>query len=197
VPQASVLACLDRGRPAVTTFILYEDSGRGAPLDATDNFAVIKAKLKELGVGFEQQDASLPLPSDADAELVLRTYAEVVARLRAKHGFQSVDVFRLLPSSPGRHEARRTFLSEHTHSDDEVRFFVEGGGTFFLRAGDKVVELRVERGDLISVPAGARHWFDCGDPPYCTAIRLFTRPDGWIGTFTGDTIVSRFVPTPP
>jgi 1,2-dihydroxy-3-keto-5-methylthiopentene dioxygenase len=180
----------------MTTIIVYEESGRGSPLDATDDARQIHARLAAFGVGFERQDASLPLPADADADFVLRVYAEAIERLRRRGGYQSVDVFRLLPNSPNRVEARHKFLGEHTHNDDEVRFFVEGGGIFFLRASAKVVELRVERGDLITLPAGARHWFDCGDPPYCTAVRLFTRPDGWVGAFTGDEIVARFAATP-
>ncbi len=49
-----------------------------------------------------------------------------------------------------------------------------------------------EEGDLISVPAGTRHWFDMGPNPRFTAIRLFTNADGWIANFTGDTIADRF-----
>lgn len=180
----------------MTTLIVYEESGRASPLDATDDPRQIHARLAALGIGFERQDASLPLPADADAEFVLRVYAEAIDRLRRRRGYMTVDVFRMMPTSPNRIETRHKFLGEHTHTDDEVRFFVEGGGTFYLRTAGRVVELRVERGDLISVPAGARHWFDCGDPPYCTAIRLFTRPDGWVGAFTGDEIVARFATTP-
>ena len=180
----------------MTTIIVYEESGRASPLDATDDARQIHARLAALGVGFERQDASLPLPQDADAGFILRVYAEAIERLRCRGGYKSVDVFRLLPNSPNRAEARHKFLGEHTHTDDEVRFFVEGGGTFFLRAGGRVVELRAERGDLISIPATTRHWFDCGDPPFCTAIRLYGHPDGWVGAFTGDEIVARFATVP-
>jgi 1,2-dihydroxy-3-keto-5-methylthiopentene dioxygenase len=180
----------------VTIFILYEESGHEAPLEATDNPLAIQQKLAAIGVGFERRDASLTLPADADPDLVLRAYAVTIEHLRRKGGYRTADVFRLAPNAPGRAELRAGFLAEHTHSDNEVRFFVEGGGRFFLRAGGKVIELRVERGDLISLPAGLRHWFDAGDPPYCTTIRLFTRPDGWVGAVTGDAIGSRFVPAP-
>jgi 1,2-dihydroxy-3-keto-5-methylthiopentene dioxygenase len=49
-----------------------------------------------------------------------------------------------------------------------------------------------ETGDLISVPAGIRHWFDMGPTPHFTAIRLFTNPEGWIARFTGDPIADAF-----
>jgi 1,2-dihydroxy-3-keto-5-methylthiopentene dioxygenase len=180
----------------MTTIIVYDESGRHAPLDATDDARQIHARLAAFGIGFERQDASLPIPSDADTDFVLRVYAEAIDRLRRRRGYSAVDVFRLMPNAPDGAESRRKFLAEHTHADDEVRFIVEGGGTFYMRTAGRVVELRVERGDLISIPAGARHWFDCGDPPYCTSIRLFTRPDGWVGAFTGDQIVARFAAPP-
>jgi 1,2-dihydroxy-3-keto-5-methylthiopentene dioxygenase len=49
-----------------------------------------------------------------------------------------------------------------------------------------------ERGDLISVPAGTRHWFDMGPAPRFTAIRLFTTPAGWVANFTGEPIARGF-----
>src|SRR3546814_6097561 len=83
---------------------------------------------------------------------------------------------------------RAKFLSEHTHADDEVRFFVEGSGQFYLHMNDRVYVMLCEAGDLISVPAGTRHWFDTGPNPMFTAIRLFVSPDGWVADFTGDPI---------
>lgn len=180
----------------MTTLTIYEQAGRDSPVEATDDPARIAAILASVGAGFERVDTAIPLAPDAEPAAVLAAYAATVEGLKKTRGFQSADVVRLLPTSPNRAEARAKFLAEHTHDDDEVRLFVEGGGTFFLRAGERVVELHALRGDLISVPAGAPHWFDTGAPPFCTAIRLFTRPDGWVARFTGDPIVDRFVSHP-
>ena len=49
-----------------------------------------------------------------------------------------------------------------------------------------------ESGDLLTVPAGTRHWFDMGPEPKFAAIRFFEQADGWIGEFTGDAIGERF-----
>jgi 1,2-dihydroxy-3-keto-5-methylthiopentene dioxygenase len=49
-----------------------------------------------------------------------------------------------------------------------------------------------EAGDLISVPAGIRHWFDMGPSPRFTAIRLFTSPEGWVARYTGDPIAEAY-----
>ena len=40
--------------------------------------------------------------------------------------------------------------------------------------------------------ADATHWFDMGPKPFFKAIRLFTKPDGWVGKFTGDEIAKGF-----
>lgn len=47
------------------------------------------------------------------------------------------------------------------------------------------------RGDFLNVPAGTPHWFDMGPSPRFTAIRFFTRPDGWVAIPTGDPIAQR------
>jgi 1,2-dihydroxy-3-keto-5-methylthiopentene dioxygenase len=98
-----------------------------------------------------------------------------------------------LPSirHPDKTALRQKFLSEHIHSDFEVRFFVEGRGLFFLHPDDRVYAVLCEQGDLISVPANVRHWFDRREP-HVRAIRLFTTPEGWVAQYTGDPIADRF-----
>ena len=51
--------------------------------------------------------------------------------------------------------------------------------------------LLCEKNDLISVPDGTRHWFDMGPEPEFTCIRLFSNPEGWVASFTGEDIASR------
>ena len=89
-------------------------------------------------------------------------------------------------------ELRKKFLDEHTHSEDEVRFFVAGAGLFSLHLGDEVYEVLCQQGDLIGGPDGTRHWFDMGPNPFFVAIRLFTNPAGWVANFTGTDSPARF-----
>jgi 1,2-dihydroxy-3-keto-5-methylthiopentene dioxygenase len=84
------------------------------------------------------------------------------------------------------------FLKEHTHSDHEVRFFVEGRGLFFLHPDDKVYGILCEAGDLLTVPAHTKHWFDLGSAPDLKCIRLFTTPEGWVANYTGSDIAQQF-----
>lgn len=154
--------------------------------------ADIAARLADIGVQFEQWQASHPLADDADQDAVLAAYQAEVDKLNTRYGFQSVDVVSLRPDNPKAAEFRQLFLSEHTHADFEIRFFVDGDGLFYLHADGKVYATLCESGDLISVPANTTHWFDMGTAPSFKAIRFFTTPEGWKGDFTGSDIAGKF-----
>jgi 1,2-dihydroxy-3-keto-5-methylthiopentene dioxygenase len=176
----------------MTRLTIYPDHPPLTPeFDSCDVVAITDA-LRRIGVRFERWHAAHPLSQDADDREVLDLYASDIERLRREHAYQSVDVARCRPDSPQKAQMRAKFLSEHTHDDDEVRLFVEGAAMFYLRAGGKVYMTLCERNDLISVPAGTRHWFDMGPEPNFTAIRMFTTPDGWVARFTDDPIAARF-----
>jgi 1,2-dihydroxy-3-keto-5-methylthiopentene dioxygenase len=167
---------------------VFDERDAATPLlDASDG-AAIAAELATIGVRFERW----PTRPLADTAAILEVYAPEIEALKAEAGYQSVDVVALAPDHPDRAALRGKFLSEHTHGEDEVRFFVDGEGLFTLHAGGRVFNMLCTKGDLISVPAGMKHWFDMGPAPHFTAIRLFVNPDGWVARFTGDAIADRF-----
>jgi 1,2-dihydroxy-3-keto-5-methylthiopentene dioxygenase len=155
-------------------------------------FADIAAKLAQLDVQFERWQANARFASDAEPQTVLAAYQADIERLNQRFGFQSVDVISVKPDHPNKDTLRQKFLAEHTHSDFEVRFFVEGKGLFFLHVAGQVFAVLCEQGDLISVPANTPHWFDMGSAPDFKCIRLFTTEDGWIAEFTGNEIALSF-----
>jgi 1,2-dihydroxy-3-keto-5-methylthiopentene dioxygenase len=171
---------------------VYDDANPSAPIVNTSDRAEMARILNAAGVRFEQWEASVPLGADADQESVLAAYADDVQRLKDECCYTTADVIRLAKGTPNTAPMRAKFLDEHTHSEDEVRFFVEGSGAFYLRIDGKVYMTVCTCGDLIGVPARTRHWFDMGPDPEFTAIRLFTNPEGWVADFTGDEIASRF-----
>ena len=115
-----------------------------------------------------------------------------MARLKQDWGFQTADVVSLTADHPQKDAFRQKFLDEHTHSEDEVRFFVRGQGLFYLHFGDQVYALLCEKNDLISVPDGTRHWFDMGPEPHLVAIRFFNNQEGWVAHYTGSEIADQF-----
>jgi 1,2-dihydroxy-3-keto-5-methylthiopentene dioxygenase len=170
--------------------VFTADDGDTPVLDTSDPKWIGDA-LKRIGVRYERWP--LRETAGADTDAVLTAYAPEVDKLKTEQGYQSVDIVGVTPDHPDRAAMRAKFLSEHRHSEDEVRFFVAGEGLFTLRTDDdRVHAILCTAGDLISVPAGMRHWFDMGPEPDFTVIRLFENPDGWMAKFTGDAIADRF-----
>ena len=97
----------------------------------------------------------MPLSENSTPEQILQAYAADIERLKLTRGYRSADVVRLKrdPDDIGWEQkataARQKFLEEHTHAEDEVRFFVEGSGLFYLRRAGRVTLVLCERGDLL------------------------------------------------
>jgi 1,2-dihydroxy-3-keto-5-methylthiopentene dioxygenase len=171
---------------------VYAESDSDKPLLATEDVEVIKSELRAAGIRLERWHADRQLDNDADNDTIIAAYQAEIDKLVAERGYQTYDVVSMNPDHPEKDAFRQKFLDEHTHSEDEVRFFVRGRGLFTIHAHDRVYSILCEKDDLISVPADTRHWFDMGPNPAFTAIRLFNNPDGWAANFTGDKIASRF-----
>jgi 1,2-dihydroxy-3-keto-5-methylthiopentene dioxygenase len=174
-----------------TLRVYADDDGAKTLVDTTDR-AEIARILADEGVVFERWDASAPLTAESDPDAIMAAYAGDIQRLKDAHGYTTVDVIRVGATTPNVPALREKFLSEHTHSEDEVRFFVEGSASFYLRTGGKVYQAICTRGDLIGVPANTTHWFDMGPAPEFAAIRLFVNAEGWVANYTGNDIATRF-----
>lgn len=171
---------------------VYAESGGSHPLEVLTGFAPISRRLKMAGVDFARWTTQSRLGADATQEEIVAAYRSSVDAISARCGFQSIDVISMYPEHPDRDGMREKFLHEHTHDEYEARFFVDGAALFYLHADRQVYGMLCTRGDFISVPAGMAHWFDMGPHPSFRAIRMFTRPDGWVATLTGSPIADRF-----
>ena len=173
---------------------VFDATGEAAQLPklTTNDPTVIAAELAERGIGFERWPARAELPAGAGPDAVLAAYAQEIQAVHARGSYPTVDAIRMTPDHPDREALRQKFLSEHTHAEDEVRFFVEGRGLFCLHLGEEVLQVLCEADDWISVPAGTKHWFDMGAEPSFCAIRFFDNPEGWVAQFSGDPIADRF-----
>lgn len=162
------------------------------PLLDTTEADLISQTLAKAGVQFARWQATAPITAQSSTDDILSAYANDIERLKQLGGYITVDVISLHSQHPDKAMLRQKFLSEHTHSEDEVRFFVRGQGLFCLHIAGKVYQVLCQQNDLISVPAGTTHWFDMGCEPEFTAIRLFNNPEGWVANFTGNDIATRF-----
>jgi 1,2-dihydroxy-3-keto-5-methylthiopentene dioxygenase len=164
----------------------------------TDDASLIASELATRGIVFDRRQIAPGADVSGPAEQILAEHADQVAAINSDDRYRLIDVAALRPdhSDPGwpaaAAAARDKFLAEHRHAEDEVRFFVAGRACFYLHLEPEVCAVVCESGDLLTVPAGTRHWFDMGSDPDFAAIRFFEQADGWIGDFTGDPIAERF-----
>ncbi|MFI8478947.1 1,2-dihydroxy-3-keto-5-methylthiopentene dioxygenase [Pseudomonas sp. NPDC078700] len=171
---------------------VYHESTPELPNKVLTHLEDIASTLGSVGVRFERWQASAPIAAGASSDDVLAAYRDQIDQLMTERGYVTVDVVSLAADHPQKAELRAKFLDEHRHGEDEVRFFVAGRGLFTLHIDDFVYAVLCEKNDLISVPAGTRHWFDMGENPHFVAIRMFNNPEGWVAQFTGDDIASSF-----
>jgi len=176
---------------------VYRDDARPDVFEDHATFDAIRRVAAEAKIRFERWDATKTLApranqTEANQADVLAAYVDSIERLNRACGFATADVVSVNPTTPSHAEMRKKFLNEHTHSEDEARFFVEGAGLFCIHHERAVYALTCTKGDLINVVAGTRHWFDMGPEPRFIAIRLFTDPKGWIAEFTGSDVAARF-----
>jgi 1,2-dihydroxy-3-keto-5-methylthiopentene dioxygenase len=171
---------------------IFQDSAPSEILVRTEDAGVMAAELAKIGVQFERWESPVTLSPEDSAEVILETYRPYLDTLMGTKGAGSADVIKLTPDNPAAPALREKFLSEHQHTEDEIRFFVHGSGHFVMHVENKVYDALCEQGDLISVPAHTKHWFDAGEKPFFTALRVFTDTSGWVAHFTGDKISERF-----
>ncbi len=158
----------------------------------------IRFFLKERGIWFDQWATPEILAENADQEAILSAYDPVLQPFMEQNGYQTADVININAQTPNYEAVRNKFLSEHRHTEDEVRFFVEGKGAFWFNLDngvDPVFNILCEAGDLISVPANTRHWFDAGkENPSVKAIRIFIDQTGWVPHYTESGIDKAYNP---
>ncbi len=152
----------------------------------------IKAFLNDRGIIFEQWEASKPIKDDDDQETILEAYQHSLSPYMARHGYLNADVINVHKDTPNIEEIRKKFLSEHTHAEDEVRFFVDGEGEFFFHFKE-VFSVICQKGDFISVPKGVKHWFDLAPKYHVKAIRVFQTKEGWVANYTQSGIDKKYI----
>lgn len=122
-------------------------------------------QLKKLGVHYHQ------IPN-----------IDGVNKLALDRGYRNRDEIIVSPEKMGDvyEEKVKSFFHEHLHEDEEIRYVRDGHGFFDVRsADDQWVRIRVEKDDLIILPAGIYHRFTPDDSNYIKAMRLFKDEPKW------------------
>ncbi|KEO82102.1 cupin domain-containing protein [Tumebacillus flagellatus] len=159
-------------------------------IEGTENVANY---LESQGIIYENWDISrlqgeLKDSYEVTPELqqaIIDVFGEEIKALSAKRGYQSQDIVVLSKQTPGIEDLLVKFVEEHHHTEDEVRFIVDGEGIFTIKGpkDDMYFDVILYPGDLISVPAYTRHWFTLTDLRKVKAIRIFESKDGWVAVY--------------
>lgn len=130
--------------------------------------------------------------NDAEKEQVLVSLDHYFESLKTNFGYTSRDLIVLHPDVPNLDGLLSKFNSVHTHADDEVRYIIDGEGTFgFVRPDGSQVELTVQASEYINVPAGTEHWFYLTELSRVKAVRYFAGTSGWTPEYTNTAIKFR------
>jgi 1,2-dihydroxy-3-keto-5-methylthiopentene dioxygenase len=150
--------------------------------------AEIKEFLGRHGIQFERWNipASIqalcanPTLDDVQKAAVLEAFRPQLDNLSENHGYISSDMVCLHPELPGLDDALANFDLEHFHTDDEVRFIVDGSGVFgFVSESGRRFLIEVHAGDYVVIPANAWHWFYLLENKTIKALRIFKDMSGW------------------
>lgn len=146
----------------------YDDDQR-KPHRLVPNEPCGAEKLARLGVLYWRLDQS---KSEDDPRL------EAIKKCR---GYSYSDLIEVSPGTlPGYEEKLKCFYEEHIHSDEEIRYVVEGSGYFDIRdMDDRWIRMWTKAGDLIILPAGSYHRFTLDENNHVKALRLFVGEPVW------------------
>lgn len=111
---------------------------------------------------------------------IIEAFRPEIEDISKRRGYTTADIVMLSDKTPNLDHLLNVFKDEHHHTDDEVRFCVDGHGIFAIKGKDgRYFDVEMEPGDLISVPSYYRHYFTLMEDRKIKAIRLFVTPEGW------------------
>lgn len=143
--------------------------------------------LKKMGIEYRYWDVEAggkPLLdrtslNDQEKEELLQGFENRFEELKSEYSYKSRDMIVLNPEIPGLDGMLTKFDKWHYHTDDEVRYIIDGSGIFGFHIQGEKFEVKVSQNDFISVPANTNHWFKLDENKKIKAIRYFQDMSGW------------------
>jgi 1,2-dihydroxy-3-keto-5-methylthiopentene dioxygenase len=169
----------------VSKLAFYTQFNLQKPYKVSRDFNEFSEELSEIGVCIEQWPTLSFLPGAPILEDdVLKIYEKEINCIKSKYAYSQVDLATMKPNDAFAISVRGRYLSEHTHEEDEVRFFLSGKVLIYLNINHKIHILECTQGDFIIIPAGVKHWMDIGPKPDFSVVRWFNSKKAFINNFT-------------
>ncbi|GAX80334.1 hypothetical protein CEUSTIGMA_g7772.t1 [Chlamydomonas eustigma] len=104
-----------------------------------------------------------------------------LAAIRKVRGYSHVEIINISKDTLPDYENKiKTFYEEHIHSDEEIRYILDGSGYFDVRdLDDQWIRIHCKKGDLIILPEGIYHRFTLDETNHTKAMRLFVGEPVW------------------
>jgi len=139
------------------------------PHRLTPNQPVSLHELQGIGVLHWKLNADL---YETDSEL---------QQIRQERGYSYSDIITIHRDTlPNYDQKLQMFFEEHLHLDDEIRYILDGRAFFDVRdKQERWIRIAMNKGDLITLPAGVYHRFTPDESNYTKAMRLFVGEPVW------------------
>ncbi|GBF49609.1 ARD family protein [Leptospira ryugenii] len=165
--------------------------------ESIEGAEAIRTFLQEKGLDYESfstPEGISPLLgqkglNDAEKEEVLSSLEYRFEDLKKKYGYKARDLVVLHDEVPGIDEVLAKFDKLHIHTDEEVRYIIDGSGIFGFIIGGEKFEVHVSKGDFLSIPANTNHWFTLDEKKRIKAVRYFKDNSGWVPVYVDESKV--------
>ena len=149
----------------------------------------VVGQLSRHGVRLERWS----LRSAANVSLIssqsaLTLYEHEIKRVKEGFGYRFADYVSISSKQAREISLRDRHLSEHTHEQDEVKFFLAGEVLLFVHVDGRVHALHCVAGDFLLIPKGVPHWMDMGPEPCYQCIRWYNEEQHLQNNLTGSYI---------
>jgi 1,2-dihydroxy-3-keto-5-methylthiopentene dioxygenase len=173
----------------VSQLALYSQFNLQSPYKVSDDLSTLVAELAQDGIYFSQIPLLTMLPkAQLSGDQILQLYQPLVDEIKREHNYLYADVARLSEDDPFAFAVRSQYISEHTHKEDEARFFIEGAVLVYIHVNEKIHILECGPGDFLIIPKSVKHWMDIGPSPSFTSLRWYSTKDGLKNYFTGSCV---------
>lgn len=104
-----------------------------------------------------------------------------LAAIRKVRGYNYDDMVTVSPGTMAGYEDKlKAFYEEHIHTDEEIRYVLDGSGYFDVRDfNDRWIRIWCRKGDMIVLPEGIYHRFTLDENNFVKALRLFCGVPVW------------------